>query len=188
MNGTPAGDIAVIRARLPYVDRRALSQAWFSALRLAGDGRAATLLRRGPAAHGASPPRTAARSAQRGAERDSFVSPRVDPRARRRFGGEGGGLESVVPRGGARTGGRGLPVAAAVRYAPVRASFGLALDGGRVQILVRREGLVLHVIALCSRRHVELVRRALDAAALHLRERGESLRADVRAVGPEGVA
>jgi hypothetical protein len=68
-----------------------------------------------------------------------------------------------------------------LRYPPVRASFHLAVDGGRVQILVRRQGTVLHVIALCSERHVELVRRALVCADLHLRARGERVQSSVRA-------
>jgi hypothetical protein len=40
----------------------------------------------------------------------------------------------------------------------------------------------LHVIALCSEGHVELVRRALACADLHLRARGEKVSSSVRAL------
>ena len=74
-----------------------------------------------------------------------------------------------------------------VRYAPVRASFHIGVGGGRVQIVLRRDGAVLHVVAVCSRRHVELVRRALACADLHLRLRGETIRSSVRTLEGAGA-
>lgn len=80
------------------------------------------------------------------------------------------------------------PAAAALRYPPVHAAFRLELDGGRVHVVLRREGSVLHVVALCSERHVERVRRALGLAAEHLRLRGEALAVEVRPFAGEGAA
>jgi hypothetical protein len=91
--------------------------------------------------------------------------------------------KAAAPSAAAETGPRML------RYPPVHAAFRLELDGGRVHVVVRREGTLLHVVALCSERHVERVRRALGLAAEHLRLRGEGLAADVRAItGAEGAA
>ena len=66
-------------------------------------------------------------------------------------------------------------------YPPVRASFTLTIEGARVQILLRRDGPALHVVALCTRRHVELVRRALACADLALRAQGTYVRSSLRA-------
>lgn len=170
-----ANSVAVIRARLPYVDRRALSEAWFSALHLTKDTTPPASRRRAAAPRslaGAPPPggavaRPAAVSAQTlraPKEPRDAAAPTERASARR----ESLRRDVVVPM-------------RSIRYAPVRASFQLALDGGRVQILVRRQGTVLHVIALCSERHVELVRRALICADLHLRARGERVQSSVRA-------
>ena len=187
MNGSSA-QIAVVKARLPYVDRRVLSQAWFSALGYAEQS-----------------PDGARRSAKRAAS--------IAGSPARAFGTKTTSLSACLTRAclpisrgevGSRHTLRSLatilepamrlrearPVATrtAVRYPPVRASFRLDLDGGRVQIVVRRDGCILHVVALCSRKHVALVQRALACAALHLGARGESLRSDVRAVEPDGAA
>lgn len=175
-----ADSIAVIRARIPYVDRRALSEAWFSALHLAAADRrpgrraprAAALATRKPAARAAAPPNVS----------PAPLGPRpLPPRS--------GGATTIAfgrethLRPGARPGGAVVVPfpSRAVRYAPVRASFHVGLGGGRVQIVVRRDGPVLHVLAICSARHVELVRRALACADLHLRLRGETVRSMVRA-------
>ncbi len=80
------------------------------------------------------------------------------------------------------------PPDASRRYPPVHAAFRLELDGGRVHLVVRRDGAELHVVALCGEQHVERVKRALALAAEHLRLRGEALTADVRAIVPSGGA
>jgi hypothetical protein len=53
-----------------------------------------------------------------------------------------------------------------------------------VQLVLRREGAVLHVVALCRRDSVDLVGRALAGAGLHVRSygAGESVRATVCAL------
>jgi hypothetical protein len=62
----------------------------------------------------------------------------------------------------------------------------LTLDAGgsRVQLVLRREGAVLHVVALCRRDSVALVGRALASAGLHVRRYGAggSVRATVCAL------
>src|ERR1700688_1101944 len=174
--------IVVIRARLPYVDRRALSEAWFSALHLAREGEALAPRRRDIAPPGSAlalrrrdiaSPGTAASFHPWNSRRlvNCFVAP-------------ASGLRSAQAPGSATS--RRLAQAHAAearRFNDARASFSIALDGGgRVQILLRREGRVLHVIALCSEGHVELVRRALACADLHLRARGEKVCSSVRAL------
>jgi hypothetical protein len=189
INGPSARTVGIVRARLPYVDRRALSQAWFSALGL----RERELAAAGPnAASGASPnvaghgpgPLVFARPMRAGVamarglrarQNAKTVPPAADCAAKR----ADASTKRTPPPASART---------AVRYPPVHAAFRLELDGGRVHVIVRREGAVLHVVALCSARHVESVRRALGLAAEHLRLRGEALSAEVRAFGAGGAA
>jgi hypothetical protein len=175
-----ADSIAVIRARIPYVDRRALSEAWFSALHLARADRRPG--RRAPRAAAPAPGNAAARPAAVAKSSPASFGPRPLPQ---RTGGAAttafGREVNVRPNG--RSGGAVVVPfpSRAIRYAPVRASFHVGLDGGRVQIIVRRDGPVLHVVAVCSARHVDLVRRALACADLHLRLRGETVRSTVRA-------
>jgi hypothetical protein len=175
-----ADSIAVIRARIPYVDRRALSEAWFSALHLATADRRPE--RRVPRAAAPAPRNTAVRPAAvaktpPASHGSRPLPPRTGGAARIAWGREA----HMRPNG--RPGGAVVVPfpSRAVRYAPVRASFHVGLDGGRVQIIVRRDGPVLHVVAVCSARHVDLVRRALACADLHLRLRGETVRSMVRA-------
>ncbi len=180
--------IAVIRARLPYVDRRALSEAWFSALHLACG------------------PITNARRSQGQISQNSFPS-RVEILASGRLMAVRGGAtlptRAPAPSAGRRPerqssfeaarvprmervrrpGGGNVRAAEAWRSQETRANFGIDLPGGgRVQILLRRDGRTLLVLALCSTRHVEFVRRALAGADLHLRLRGERVSSSVRAL------
>jgi hypothetical protein len=168
---TPTRDIAVIRAHLPYIDRRALSQAWFSALRLASDGRAParepqrvppsipSLGRRSAAPACAATPRAQPEALARGRDaapqKTAGMSP-GDATARRRF------LEGAVAASGSR----------ARAGTGARAAFTVTLANARVRLVVRGEGDRLHVVALCSSRHVETVTRALALAAFSLRHRG----------------
>ncbi len=171
-----ADSIAVLRARLPYVDRRALSEAWFSALQLAGAKPAMQRGRKAPRQPGAAPvsaarhrPERAALVASPVAQRRADVAQAANPRALldaprlRRAGGA-----VVIP----------LPVRL-VRYAPIRCSFSIAAGEGRVQIILRRDGHVLRVVAICSARDADLVRRALACAGMHLRLCGHALESTV---------
>jgi hypothetical protein len=172
--------IAVLRARLPYTDRRALSQAWFSALGLAERD---TPRRARPVVASATPqtlPRTGAALSAPLRRTDSARASVVSPAsARSTFRATEPALShaSTVPRKVE------TEKARAVRYPPVHASFRLEVDGGRVRVVLRREGNVLHVVALCSPKHVAHVRTALARAAAHLRASGETLYGEVRALG-----
>jgi len=186
VNDTVAPGIAVLRTRLPYVDRRSLSEAWFSALHLAS-GEAATGMRRPlrPPLPDASYPRTA-RLRTACAER---ASARPATALARRY------AAIVRPSSaGCDTPLRSLdgPVALpAGRQAAIRARSYLArqttltvgVDGSRVQLLLRRDGNVLHVIALCRSDVAAVVGRALARADAHLRVRGDAVRATVHTYG-----
>lgn len=179
-----ADSIAVIRARLPYVDRRALSEAWFSALHLAHAEKSAPRReRKAAASQGSGGVPSERRAANRGA---------LDPAHRSLSFAARHPRAIPLEASSARSRRLGGAVVAAfpmrrVRYAPVRASFHIGVGGGRVQIVLRRDGAVLHVVAVCSRRHVELVRRALACADLHLRLRGETIRSSVRTLEGAGA-
>jgi hypothetical protein len=173
-----ASAIAVIPARLPYLDRRALSEAWYSALRLArtsGEGAAEP---RAPldAGHAAR-----LRTAREG-----------EPKAPRP-GTPGAGCRHRAPQapaaaaGGRAVAHRTFATAPAARRAragapSAHAHVTLTLDGARVRIVARRDGARTQLIALCSVEHVETVRRALDMLERSLRLRGERLDAEIRAL------
>jgi hypothetical protein len=180
--------LAIVRARLPYIDQRSLSEAWFSALHLARQRDNGMSTKRGVAQ---SPllktflePGT--RGGATGRSRSCELSPERGMRERRQEVSRAlprWQSEAVVETGPSRRLaftrlGRTLD---ARQTSDARANFSIALEGGgRVQILLRREGRVLHVIALCSARHVGLVRRALACADLHLRLSGERVSSSVR--------
>jgi hypothetical protein len=169
-----ASSVAVLRARLPFVDRRALSEAWFSALHLAkGEShlpshRRATM-QKASSEYAPAPPASIRRSGA--SQQPARISKTLRP------------ISASVDRAFTsreRTY-RAAPIPSRpASYAPFRASFQLAINGGRVQILVRRQGAILHVVALCSERHLDLVRRALACADLHLRAKGERVESSVR--------
>jgi len=178
--------IAIVRARLPYTDQRSLSEAWFSALHLARQREGDTSFKRGAGTgrsrSSQSPPERVMRERRREVSRalpgwQSEAVVETGPSQRREFA-------PVSATSRRRALSRALQCRAAERQPPTnnaRASFGVALDGGgRVQIILRREGRVLHVVALCSARHLELVRRALACADLHLRLSGERVSSSVR--------
>jgi hypothetical protein len=184
-------EIGVIQLRLPYIDSRSLSQAWFSALHLASDAKAPAVARRRAQASVAGAAAAAAAEAPAAPER-AAASPRAEKAALRGHGAAPGEPDPASRPASrpARERMRAAALserAAACSYPPVRAAFAFGLDGARVQIMVRRDGPTLHVLALCAPRHVELVRRALACADVHLRARGEALRSSVRALGVEEV-
>jgi hypothetical protein len=183
-SASPARNIGIIRLRLPYIDSRALSQAWFSALHRASDAKPASPLRR--VKQSVSGERVAAAAGSEAAERPTPAAPKGALRVRRRDLEAIGGAERSSPSRPRPK----LPAPmqlTARSYPPVQASFSFGLDGARVQVLVRRDGPTLHVLALCAPRHVDLIRRALACADLHLRARGEALRSAVRAAGSDEV-
>lgn len=179
----PASKIAVIETRLPYTDRRALSEAWFSALHLSHDAASAPSPQRHAAQVAAS-----SGDAQHGRthEREGTASSRRDPsrsvtHAARRAAFAG--LDTPLRRS---SDARGTTAAAkafdrARSYPPFRTSLTLeGASGTRVHLIVRRVGPTLHVVALCPPAVEHLVRRALASADLHFRARGERLQVDVK--------
>ena len=181
----PATKIAVIETRLPYTDRRALSEAWFSALHLAHD--APSSLAGTPVARRAS---TSAPASHANVRAATAQSREAEPRRERC-------APAPAPR---RTADAGLDAparrvsdarpAGAVRasferersYPPFRTSLTLeGANGTRVHLIVRRVGPTLHVVALCPRAVEHLVRKALASADIHFRARGERLHIDVSA-------
>jgi hypothetical protein len=181
-----ASKIAVIETRLPYTDRRALSEAWFSALHLAHDfpaqsasaQRPGAIFGRDPQTRSVSFARVAEQNVQRRAVENAF-----DPSCRRRVRAEG---ETPLRRlSDARPGtARRAAFERARSYAPFRTSITIAgANGTRVHLIVRRVGPTLHVVALCPPAVEAIVRRALASADLHFRARGERVAVDVNAKG-----
>jgi len=153
-----ANDITAIRARLPYLDRRALSQAWYSALHLASDGATASVKHAFAICELASDGRLPAAT---DSSHESHARLPLAGRALSRRPEAGGATSPAnVARHAKRA---GVPLATTRRYPPVRATF------------------TLHVVALCTRRHVELVRRALACADFALRAEGERVQCSLRA-------
>jgi hypothetical protein len=175
VNDSPTA-IAVLRTRLPYVDRRALSEAWFSALHLAAS----------ESPHGpGGAPRAIVQPSNVAAPHPRAVTQRVPGAAfttAPRRAARSSAAHGVAPR--PRTESTRSRSSAAVEtrprsYPAQRTSLTLAIDGSRVQLVLRREGPLLHVVALCRPDAAPLVRRALANADAHLRRTGESVRASV---------
>jgi len=172
-----ASDIAVIRTRLPYVDRRALSQAWYSALHHDEPGQQPE---RSPLAVTTSPEALrkpgAVPSAKGDVERaNAPASPRRRPSAAR---GAGGAPTATVQasKGERQTTGRTASLPTRRMHG---ASFTVNIGEARVRIVARAIGNRLTLVAVCSGRHAEIVRRALAHASLGLREAGAFVDATV---------
>jgi len=171
--------IAVIKAQLPYIDRRALSQAWFSAFHLAtGASATAEVHLTAAQAAAAEAPQAPPLAQRRHLPTTQALAPGGRPAYARRS------TDVCAPEAAeAPTRRRGRPapqLAAAERSAPLQASivqatFTLAVDDARVAIHVRHEEGKLRVIALCSARHVDIVQRALAKTALAMRARGTAI-------------
>lgn len=167
---TASDGVAVIATQVAQTDRRALSEAWYSALHLAQGGapRRAAPARSAPAtaplpatAHGAAPhgrrPLAPARFA---AHRDAGATSRADagPERRRPAGEVAQRIERAVAALSARR--------------PVPAAHTLDVAGGRVRLLVHSDGRTTRIVALCSRPLREQVERALASARFTLAAAG----------------
>jgi hypothetical protein len=167
--------VAVLATHLAHTDRRALSQAWYSALHLAGGaprpraaqtapakrGESIALLR---APHGAreSLPRAGDEGARRGRSSMRAGAPRRDPSgvaSERREPKTA--LTRRIAHALARRVPRGIP-----------ASFAVSAAHGRIHVLVRGDGAQTRVVAVCAPRLRERVERALAHARFALAERG----------------
>ena len=179
MNDSVEAPIAVVRARLPYIDRRALSQAWFSAMHAASDAPQRVPTRRTTdTERDANAKRATANATADAKARDDA---RVVARDARNGRAPGAIEETFARRLVERTArvARADAVDRARSYPSFHSSLTIGVDGERVQLVLRRRGPTLHVVAVCTRANVALVRRALACADAHLRLRGESVRASV---------
>jgi hypothetical protein len=166
---TTAPRLAVVATQLAQTDRRALSQAWYSALHLA---RRETPAMRAPSrtaagtARVATPPPAAApsdgphggRAARVPVHRAIASGPRVALERRSVPTDLARRLERAVER--------------AVRTTYRRTSQTIAVDGGRVTVLVRSEPGATRIVALCGEPVREAVERALAHARFALAARG----------------
>jgi hypothetical protein len=164
---TSASDgVAVVATQLARTDRRALSEAWYSALHVARGAAAAVRPHASqprvqaslPAARAhTSPPRAIARPAapplpraQR--ERGTHVPPGSE--RRRPVSETGRRIERAVER------------LAWLRRMPAAQT--IDVDGGRIRLLLHHDGTTTRIVALCSRPLREQVERALASARFAL--------------------
>lgn len=172
--------IAVVRTRLPYTDRRSLSQAWFSALHLAESGPVRGLpARRASDARAFSGRSERADSSPNATGRPSATFARGATEAALGRPSDGGAPRAHDVRRTRVSQSAGVTFESARSYPPFRTSLTIGVEGARIKLLLRREGPTLHVIALCAPGNVDLVRRALACADAYLRRNGESVRASV---------
>ncbi len=174
-----ARSIAVLRTRLPYIDRRSLSDAWFSALHLAADETASRSRARVAAQCEGRTNAAKAPSSKRAVVGDGPMRARFAATERNRATG------APVNERRVRDETKLSRVAAAFgrarSYPALQTSLTIGPSGERVQLVLRREGPVLHVVALCAPKDVGLVRIALSRADALLRRSGEAVLASVRA-------
>ncbi|MFN2460701.1 MAG: hypothetical protein ABR591_08450, partial [Candidatus Velthaea sp.] len=166
---TGTSSVAVVATSAARTDRRALSQAWYSALHLAGA--AAPRPMRAPTPHAAArTPQTAqARPAQNG-RRDAPVT-----REPRRRAGPRTVVPSNAPDPRKETELTRRIELAVVRRSAVRTAVGSAVfatAGGRVQLFVRTDAGATRIVALCPTQLREPVERALAHARVALRASG----------------
>lgn len=173
---------SVLSAPLAAVDRRALSQAWYSALHLARDASPVECpaVRQKSTASGGSataPPRQVRHAGPAGA------AP-MPPRAMRESIAER--IDCGVDRRAARS-----PLARRIErefLRPLRparrATFSIAGDGSRVHVTLQGSGPHLRLVAVCSSRLRSTVARAISEARYALASRGIALELVVRGTQP----
>ncbi|HTD37923.1 MAG TPA: hypothetical protein VK669_10445 [Candidatus Limnocylindrales bacterium] len=164
--------VALVATHLPYTDRRALSQAWYSALHLAGRDAPGARARSSPV-HGflRAPLARAVRrgdvpARDTGTGRNAFRGRTVAaPIVARRDGGAGPLERRCAKSELARTIERGI-----ARRAPCAqtASFVVRAANGRVHLVVRTGGGGTRVVAVCAPPLRERVERALAQARFAL--------------------
>jgi len=163
-----ASGLSVVSTPLPIVDRRALSQAWYSALHLVQPDRGAPA----PLAH----PAAADSRGRASALRRSV--PKRDPASGARAAASD---NAAAPRAAVPLERRSIPAPLARRVvhafqrripARIPASVALRTDAGRIHIMVRKDGPTLRLIALCTPALRDGVERALAQARYALAGRG----------------
>jgi hypothetical protein len=167
--------LAVIRTRLPYVDQRALSQAWFTALHLAADVAMQNTPARASVGGGAPPTGRAVVGTQHPTPPQTSESVAVAHAAQRRSSLAASSADSRLRTRPTYV--RREPEALARSAQPV---FTATLQHARVQLALRRDGNRMQVIAVCSERHAPAVRKALALAAIALQMNGVATVASLR--------
>jgi len=168
---SPTRSVAVVATRLPSIDRRALSQAWYSALHLqaasgvrSAPSRAAALASPGNVARPARDierfvPRASSLPATRPAHPSRSATVAVDRRA------PAGELARRIERAIARH---------TVMRSQAPATLSVKTGDGRVALLVRTDGGTTRIVALCAPQLRERVDRALAHARFSLAASGMS--------------
>lgn len=172
---------SLISTPIAHCDRRALSQAWYSALHLEQSPQHALAApqpitnRAGACALAHARPTAVGTASHSVAQGNAHRSGRIAP-----AGGSDGG--SGERRSARSTLARKIE---RIFCAPNRtlksASFRLGQGTGRVQILVRQRGENMHLVALCAPAAKDIVARALAQARYALCARGIAVHTDVRA-------
>jgi hypothetical protein len=163
--------VAVLATHLAQTDRRALSQAWYDALHLAG----ARPTTRAQGTMPSAPPACASRG--------RFVAPDVPlhapgatsvARERRGSGTRSDAAPPAIERRAPKSELARRIERELARRDPrtIPASFAVRAAGGRVRILVRSEGARTRVLAVCTPPLREGVERALAQARFALAARG----------------
>jgi hypothetical protein len=164
---TASGGVAVIATQLAQTDRRALSEAWYSALHLT---RAVAPLRSRAAR--AVPSTAAPASGVHAPAPPAGERTAVAPTAPRAQHGTSIRIEAVNERRCplTETARRIERAVAALATAPYPNATAHTVDvaGGRVRLLVRSDGRTTRIVALCSRPLREQVERALAGARFAL--------------------
>jgi hypothetical protein len=175
-------EVSILAAPLAAIDRRALSQAWYSALHVA---QAAPQQPQGAA----KPPRCAVvqprmtRSLDRHARLDGCAAGNAP--VTRQCGAhttrDATLAESSVARRARSQLGRRIELRFASATQPVaRATFSLGRGAARVHIIMQSDGATARLVAICRPQLREIVARALAEARLALRFRGIAVAPEVR--------
>ena len=170
---TTASHVAVVATRVAETDRRALSQAWYSALHLADDDthpspRATAFV---GATGGVGAPRAARAPANPPSSRGTADAPARVGRGR---DGSMPGAERRSPASDVTR--RVERAVATIARTPLRGvSRTVTIDGGRVRLLLRSDGNATRIVALCSEPLRATVERALAHARFALAARGASV-------------
>jgi hypothetical protein len=162
---TASGGVAVIATQLAQTDRRALSEAWYSALHLT---QSAVPLRAAPA-HVAPPFAHTPDAHEPAGHTETWTTvATMSPRARRDESARVAPASERrrPPTETARRIERAVATLAATPHEPAAHTVDVA--GGRVRLLVRTDGPTTRIVALCSRPLRVQVERALAGARFAL--------------------
>jgi hypothetical protein len=169
MTTTQQLEISVLSAPLAAIDRRSLSQAWYSALHLARDGSSS---KRGAPRTVAAPPRFPVATAAAASPLPRAAAPApANAKAPSASAARGGSaVERRTPR---------LPLARRIERAlferasaHARTTFAIGEGTGRVVVVLHANGTRVRLIALCSPSLRRTVARALDQARFALAAHG----------------